>query len=39
MGPVLIADMRAATDPTEHDLAGQIEDLINNWDEMGLPSL
>jgi hypothetical protein len=31
--------MRATTDPTEHDLAGQIEGPMNNWGEMGLPSL
>lgn len=35
----MIADMRATTDPTEHELAGQIETLMNNWDEMGLPPL
>lgn len=35
----LIADMRASTDPFENDLATQVEDLMNNWDEFGMPPL
>ncbi|GEL44561.1 hypothetical protein MEX01_51520 [Methylorubrum extorquens] len=35
----MIEDMRAGTDPLDHDLAGQIEHLMNNWQEMSLPPL
>lgn len=33
----MVEDMRAGTDPADHDLAGQIERLMNNWQEPGLP--
>lgn len=35
----MIEDMRAGHDPLDHDLASQIEHLMNNWHEMGLPPL
>ncbi|KQT56098.1 hypothetical protein ASG52_24585 [Methylobacterium sp. Leaf456] len=35
----MIADMRATPDPTERELAGQIENLMDDWNEMGLPPL
>ncbi|KAB7785983.1 hypothetical protein [Methylorubrum populi] len=35
----MIEDMRAGSDPTDHDLAGQVEHLVNNLREMSLPPL
>jgi hypothetical protein len=35
----MIEDMRAGFDPADHDLAGQIEHLMNRWQEMELPPL
>lgn len=35
----MIEDMRAGSDPTDHDLAGQVEHLMNNLREMSLPPL
>lgn len=35
----MIEHMRAGSDPSDHDLAGQVEHLMNNWQEWGLPPL
>lgn len=35
----MIEHMRAGSDPIDHDLAGQIESLMDNWQEIGLPPL
>ncbi|CAO4135998.1 hypothetical protein [Methylorubrum extorquens] len=35
----MIEHMRAGSDPTDHNLAGQIESLMDNWQEWGLPPL
>jgi hypothetical protein len=35
----MIEDMRAGSDPTDHDLAEQVEHLMNNLREISLPPL
>ncbi len=35
----MIEDMRTVQHPADHDLAGQIEHLMNNLREMSLPPL
>ena len=35
----MIEHMRAGSDPTDHNLAGEIESLMDNWQEWGLPPL
>lgn len=34
----MIEDLRASADPLDYDLAGHVEDLMNSWHEMGMPS-
>nr|WP_171015504.1 hypothetical protein [Methylobacterium sp. L1A1] len=38
-GLALIADQCATIEPTELEFAGEIDNLMNNWDELGLPPL